>query len=471
MNTNNNETFRDSIGTIDDEGLRNWIHPKKPKGKYYNYRTILSIILLILFAIGPFIKINGEQFMLFDVLGRRFHIFGRPFFPQDFYLLALVAIISVVFLVLFTVVYGRIFCGWLCPQTIFMEMVFRKIEYWFEGDRPKQIKLDNMPWNGEKIRKRGLKWFVFFIVSLIITTIMLAYVAGSDYAINMWKNPFADIRGFIIYLIFTLVFFFVFSWFREQVCIIACPYGRLQGVLTDENTIMVAYDYKRGEGKAGRAPMRKNQDREAEGYGDCIDCKQCVQVCPTGIDIRNGTQLECINCTACMDACDAIMDSIAKPRGLIRYASKVSIEEGHGKIFTGRVKFYTAILTVLLGVFVALFINRPTVQLKVMRQRGLVFTELPDGQIRNYYNATLINKSNNEFEQLKLGLIGDKEGKIIMTGNEDLNLAKEEIKQFMIYVDYPKEKVKGESKIIFGVYNKNGKLLDKFKTVYIAPVK
>jgi len=468
MNTNKNESFRDSIGTINEEGLRNWIHPKKPKGRYYNYRTILSIVLLIFFAVSPFLKINGEQFMLFDVLGRRFHIFGRPFFPQDFYLLAIAVIVSLVFLVLFTVVYGRIFCGWLCPQTIFMEMVFRKIEYLFEGDRPKQIKLDRMPWNAEKIRKRGLKWVVFYLLSLVITSIMLAYVAGSDYVINMWKNPFADIKAFIAYLVFTTIFFFVFAWFREQVCIIACPYGRLQGVMTDENTIMVTYDYKRGE---KRGPIRKGQNREELGMGDCIDCKQCVQVCPTGIDIRNGTQLECINCTACMDACDAVMDSIGKPRGLIRYASKVSIEEGHSKLFTPRVKFYTVILTILLGVFVTLFAKRPAVELKVMRQRGLVYTELPNGQIRNYYNTTLINKSNKAFKKLHLGLIGDKEGKIIMTGDEDLNLAKEEIKQFLIYVDYPKEKVRGEKKIVFGIYTKDGKLLDKFKTVYIAPIK
>ncbi len=468
MNTNNNETFRDSIGTINEEGLRNWIHPKKPKGKYYNYRTLVSIILLTLFVMGPFIKVNGEQFMLFDILGRRFHIFGRPFFPQDFYLLALALIISVVFLVLFTVVYGRIFCGWLCPQTIFMEMVFRKIEYFFEGDRPKQMKLDKMPWNAEKVRKRGLKWVVFYLISLIITSVMLAYVAGSDYVINMWKNPFADIKAFIIYLVFTTVFFFVFAWFREQVCIIACPYGRLQGVLTDENTIMVSYDYKRGE---KRGPMRKGQNREELGMGDCIDCKQCVLVCPTGIDIRNGTQLECINCTACMDACDAVMDSIGKPRGLIRYASKVSIEEGHKKIFTPRVKFYTVILTILLGIFATLFINRPTVQLKVLRQRGLVYTELPSGEIRNYYNATLINKSNNTFKGLKLKLL-DKasKGKITISGEQNLDLDKEEIKQFIIYIDYPKGEISGEKEIKLGVFDKNGKVLDKYKTVFIAPV-
>ncbi len=467
MNTNNNESFRDHIGTINEEGLRNWIHPKKPKGRHYTNRTILSIVLLIAFIIGPFIKVDGEQFMLFDILGRKFHIFGKPFFPQDFYLLALATVISVVFLVLFTVVYGRIFCGWLCPQTIFMEMLFRKIEYFFEGDRPKQIKLDRMPWNAEKIRKRGLKWGVFYLVSLIITSVMLAYVAGSDYVINFWKHPFADVKAWLIYLAFTTVFYFVFAWFREQVCIIACPYGRLQGVLTDENTIMVAYDYKRGE---KRGPLRKGQDREAEGFGDCIDCKQCVLVCPTGIDIRNGTQLECINCTACIDACDATMDAIGKPRGLIRYASKVSIEEGHSKLFTTRVKFYTLILTALLGIFVYLFANRSSVELKIIRTRGQVFSELPDGNIQNSYRTTLINKSSHPYKNLKIELIEPKDGKLITAvPNNSLDLGKEEIKQFMIFVHLPKNKFHGKHLIKLGVYNKN-KLLDSYKTVFIAPV-
>jgi len=468
MDTNNNEVFRDSIGTINEEGLRNWIHPKKPKGKHYTNRTILSFIILIAFLVGPFIKVNGEQFMLFNILERKFHIFGRPFFPQDFYLLALAAVIGIVFLVLFTVVYGRIFCGWLCPQTIFMEMLFRKIEYFFEGDRPKQIKLDRMPWNAEKLRKRGLKWVVFYLISMVITSVMLAYVAGSDYVFNFWKHPFGDLKAWLIYLTFTTVFFFVFAWFREQVCIIACPYGRLQGVLTDENTIMVAYDYKRGE---KRGPMRKGQDREAEGLGDCIDCKQCVLVCPTGIDIRNGTQLECINCTACIDACDATMDAIGKPRGLIRYASKVSIEEGHGKLFTTRVKFYTFILLALLGIFVYLFAHRPAVDLKVLRTRGQVFTELPDGQIQNMYQATIINKSYSPYHNLQIKLIEPKTGKITISGTQsELDLNKEEVKQVIIFIDLPKNKFHGKHKIELGIFN-NNKLLDSYKTVFIAPIR
>ncbi len=463
-------SFRDSISTINEEGLRNWIYPKKPKGRYHTKRLILAILLLIMFFAFPLIKVNGEQFMLLDILERKFVIFGRPFFPQDFYLLALLLVLSAVFVVLFTVIYGRIFCGWLCPQTIMMEMVYRKVEYLIEGDRPKQMKLDRMPWNKEKILKKGTKWFVFFIITLIVTSTMWAYVAGTDYVLEFWKNPFAKPGVLIAYMIFAIIYYFIYAWFREQVCIIVCPYGRLQGVLTDENTILVTYDYKRGE---KRGPMRKGQDREALGLGDCIDCKQCVHVCPTGIDIRNGTQMECINCTACMDACDAVMDSIGKPRGLIRYASKVSIEQGTKKLFTPRVKFYTLILTVLLGVFVTLLVKRPSVDLKVLRVRGQVFTEMPDGKIRNYYNATLINKTTHEYKDLEIKLIDHDGGVITVSGVDDQkpDLKVREVKQIMIFLDFPKEKFKGKVPVAFGVYDNNGKLLDKYESVFIAPVR
>ena len=254
METPENEQFRDSIGTINEQGKRSWVYPKKPSGKFYKYRTYVSYFLLAFLVSAPFIKINGNQFLLFNVLERKFNIFSFPFWPQDFHLLVISMITGVVFVILFTVVFGRIFCGWICPQTIFLEMVFRKIEYWIDGDRGKQIRLEKQPWNAEKIRKRVLKWFTFFIISFLIANVFLAYLIGGDTVINyITGNLFDNVGTLISLLIFTGVFYFVFTWFREQVCIIACPYGRLQGVLLDNKTINIAYDYVRGEGKKGRA--------------------------------------------------------------------------------------------------------------------------------------------------------------------------------------------------------------------------
>ena len=355
METPENEVFRDSIATVDSEGKRSWVFPKKPSGRFYKYRSYVSYFLLAFLLSAPFIKINGNQFLLFNVLERKFNIFGFPFWPQDFHLLVISMITGVVFVILFTVVFGRIFCGWICPQTIFLEMVFRKIEYWIDGNRGKQIRLDKQPWNAEKVRKRLLKWFIFFIISFIIANVFLAYLIGGDKLISyITGNPLDNISTLIALLIFTSVFYFVFAWFREQVCIIACPYGRLQGVLLDNKTINVAYDHKRGEREKGRSKFKKNENREALGKGDCIDCKQCVVVCPTGIDIRNGTQLECVNCTACIDECDHIMESVGLPKGLIRYASEDNIAKKKPFQFTARMKGYSAVLFILTGILIGM---------------------------------------------------------------------------------------------------------------------
>ena len=237
--------------------------------------------------------------MMFNVLQREFYIFGFPFWPQDFYLGVTGMLIGVMFITLFTAAFGRIFCGWICPQTIFMEMVLRKIEYWSEGDRGAQIRLDKQAWNSEKIRKKGFKWFLFFLVSFGIANVFLAYLVGSEKLLQyITAGPLENFSTFFALMIFTGVFYFIFSWFREQVCTIACPYGRLQSVLLDKKSVVVAYNHKRGEREKGRSRYKKNENRAELGKGDCIDCFQCVHVCPTGIDIRNGTQLQCINLTA-----------------------------------------------------------------------------------------------------------------------------------------------------------------------------
>jgi len=400
------ERFRDSIGTLTKEGKRSWVYPKKPSGVLYKYRKAVSYLLLVFLTAAPFIKINGNQFLMFNVLERRFNIFGFPFWPQDLYLFVIIMLIGVIFIALFTVVFGRIFCGWICPQTIFMEMVFRRIEYWIEGDRGKQIRLDKQEWNAEKIRKKGIKWSIFFVISFLIANVFLAYLIGSDrLVLYVMDGPEAHFSTLVSLVIFTGVFYFVFAWFREQVCIIACPYGRLQGVLLDNKSIVVAYDHKRGEKEEGRAKFKKNEDREASGKGDCIDCFQCVNVCPTGIDIRNGTQLECVNCTACIDACNEIMEAVDLPKGLISYASEDNIEKKTKFKFTARLKGYTAVLFILVSILTGMLFLRSDIEANVFRLPGQLYEHKEGNIISNVYTYKLLNKTSKDFDDIHFRLV------------------------------------------------------------------
>ncbi|MBP8240367.1 MAG: cytochrome c oxidase accessory protein CcoG, partial [Saprospiraceae bacterium] len=358
------EEYRDHIATVDEHGKRIWIYPKKPKGRFTNMRTVLSGILLAFLFGMPFIKFNGEPFLLFNIIERKFILFGIVFMPQDFHLFGLAMLTLLVFIVLFTVVFGRLFCGWVCPQTIFMEMVFRKIEYWIEGDSSAQRKLNAAPWTSEKIIKKTGKLAVFFLIAVLVSNTFLAYILGIDEVIKIATEPVSQhLGGFIAMILFSFAFFFVFAYLREQVCVAICPYGRLQGVLLDHNSIVITYDHVRGEPRGKIKKEKKTAGSpvsdiaasvtqaaaDAKPLGDCIDCKLCVHVCPTGIDIRNGTQLECVNCTACIDACDEVMDKVSRPRGLIRYDSHNGIIEKRRRIFTPRVIAYTIFLAILLG--------------------------------------------------------------------------------------------------------------------------
>ena len=429
------DNFRDTIGTLNEEGKRAWVYPKKPSGKWYEYRRYVSYILLIFLFSAPFIKINGNQFLMFNVLERRFNIFGAPFWPQDFHLFVIMMIIGVVFVIFFTVAFGRLFCGWVCPQTIFMEMVFRRIEYWIEGDRGKQIRLDKMPWNKEKIRKRITKWIVFFIISFLIANVFLAYLIGSDQLLRyITEGPFKHLSTLLSLLIFTGVFYFVFAWFREQVCIIACPYGRLQGVLLDTKSIVVAYDHKRGEKEEGRARFKKNEDRAATGKGDCIDCFQCVQVCPTGIDIRNGTQLECVNCTACIDACDAMMEAVKLPKGLIRYASEENIEKKKKFEFTPRLKGYSVVLGILVAVFVGMLFLRNDVEARVLRLPGQLYERKENNMISNVYTFKLVNKTVDEIEEVTFQLKSHK-GIIKVVSHDSFDIPEQGMAEGTLFIE------------------------------------
>lgn len=476
-------SFRDSVATISKEGTRNFINPKKPKGRLYNLRTRFSIFYLIIFFSLPFIKVNDEPLLMLNILERKFIIFGMIFWPQDFFIFGIGMLTFIVFVILFTVVFGRIFCGWACPQTIFMEMVFRKIEYWIDGDSAQQKQLKAMSWNGEKIRKRVIKFIAFFLISFIIANFFLAYIISMDQLIGYVENPGAHVGTLVSLLIFTTVFFFVYWWFREQACLVVCPYGRLQGVLLDKNSIVVAYDYKRGEprGKFSTQHTHEIEEKEEDDckctdckgngackdlsvitasltkQGDCIDCAACVRVCPTGIDIRNGTQLECVNCTACIDACDAIMIGVKKPTGLIRYASDNSISNGVKLKFSSRIKAYTAVLTLLLSLLVFLLVSRTDLDARLMRTAGMTYTSLPDGRIGNLYSLKLANKTHKDIPfTLKLENIP---GEISYVGSSNLIIKKEAYSNVQFFIKLNRNDVKfWKTELLIGLYENNKKL-------------
>lgn len=460
------ESFRNSVGTMDETGKRKWVYPRKPKGKFTNYRDYVTYLLLAVFFTLPFVKINHNPFLLFNVIDRKFFIFGQPFYLQDFFILALGAVTSVIFVMLFTVVFGRIFCGWLCPQTIFMEGVFRKIEYWIEGDRNKQMKLDRQEWNSEKIRKRLTKWSVYAVLSVLITNFMFMYIVGYEEVFRIiTEGPAENPLKFLAMISFTAAFYFVFSWLREQVCTLVCPYGRLQGVLIDKQTINVYYDFKRGE---NRSKWKKDEDRKAVGKGDCIDCNQCVVVCPTGIDIRNGQQLECVNCTACIDACDEIMVKVGLPKGLIRYATEAEIENQEKFKFTGRMKATTVILTLLIGFLGFLMYDRGSMEAKFIKPAGSTFF-IKNGKITNTFIYTLLNKSN-EKKTLTIKVLNPKNAGINFFGNEKIILKGDQILKGNINISFPEKEIRfSKQNMTIGVFDEKGNLVDSFETVFEGP--
>lgn len=463
------QSFRDSVATISQEGNRNFLFPKKPKGYYTYRRQLVSYLLLAIFFSIPFIKIGNQPFLMLNVLERKFVIFGQIFWPEDFFIFVIAMIISVLFVAVFTVAFGRLFCGWICPQTIFMEHVYRRIEYWIDGDRNQQLRLARMPWNGEKIRKRLLKNGIFFAIAFIISNFFLMYIIGKE---DWWKivsdDPAQHLSGLTGMLIFAGVFYFVFAWFREQACIIVCPYGRLQGALLDRNSVVIAYDYLRGE---KRGKFRKSEDREATGKGDCIDCNQCVDVCPTGIDIRNGTQLECINCTACIDACDNIMEKTNKPKGLIRYDSENNIASGTGTIFTGRVKAYVAILIVLMTGFVYLVSSRADVEAIFLRMPGQRYQKVDESTFLNAYNWKLLNKTAEE-KTYQFKAISPAEGLELKTAGESelIQVKPSDLAQGAVILYLDKDQMSGTSTDIeIGVYE-GEELIDVIKTAFTGPL-
>ena len=459
------DEFRDSISTVDSEGKRRWIYPKKPSGKLHNWRIVVTIVLLSLLFGGPFIKINGQPLLLMNVIDRKFVIFGQVFWPQDFVLLAMVLIAFFVFVILFTVVFGRIWCGWLCPQTLFMEMVFRKIEYWIEGDASAQRRLDNAPLSFNKIYKKTLKHFIFVVISLAIAHTLLAYLIGiEDTLAIVSQSPSENLAAFVDLISFSVIFYGLFAKFREQACIAVCPYGRLQGVLLGKESIVVAYDWIRGE---PRGHLKRKKQPEVN-LGHCIDCKLCVHVCPTGIDIRNGTQLECVNCTACIDACDDVMIKIGKPKGLIRYASINSITNGVVKLFTPRVLGYSLVLLAVVGLLSFALATRSDVETTVLKVPGTLYqTEL--GFVTNLYNVEFVNKTFDDLE-VTIKVESPEYASIQKADGKLIAIPAGGLVKGVYFIKIPDTKViRASTTVTLGVY-KDERRFETVKVKFIGPV-
>lgn len=457
------EDFRDHIATVDASGKRNWIYPSKPKGRYHSRRVWVALGLVAFLVIAPFIKMNGYPLFMLNLVERRFILFGVPFWPQDLKILFLVFITMLVCFIVFTAVWGRLWCGWACPQTVFMEMVFRKVEYWIEGDALTQKRLNEGPWNVERIVKKSAKMSVFVLLSYFVSHIFLSWIIGVDALAKIISEPISEhLAGFIAINVFSLMFLFVFAWFREQACVIVCPYGRFQSVLLDNDTKVIHYDFKRGEPR-GKGKRSNNANSE---LGDCVECGQCVRVCPTGIDIRNGTQLECVNCTACIDACDDVMDKVKRPRGLIRFASYREIESGIRNAFSKRVLAYTALMCLLILLSTFLLLARPEAHMTVTRVRGNPYQELANGDILNFYRVKL---NNNTFDEIPLTFtLGNGPG--VLRAPANLVLPPYGNAEAVINVLMPRGEMTSKSRnLSFEVHGKNGDVLSDKEIAFTGP--
>ncbi len=450
-----NDSFRDRPTNIDELGYRKWVYAKQPQGKWYNRRTIVGWGLLLFLIAVPFMRFNGHPLVLLDIADRKFIIFGAIFWAQDTFILSLLMLSFVLFIILFTVTYGRVWCGWACPQTLFLEMVFRRIEFWIEGDSKKRRKMDAGSLTLEKIWKKSLKHLLFFAIAIGMTNVFLMWFIGSEKWFALIKAPVSgNISNFSIMLAVSVLFYWIYAFFREQVCTMVCPYGRMQGVLLDGRSIVVTYDYKRGEPRGSNAA------------GDCIDCRRCLAVCPTGIDIRNGTQFECIHCTACIDECDTVMKKMSRPPGLIRYDSSMGIEKGHQTVWNARNKAYSVVLALLVGFFIVTLATRPSIETTILRTPGLLYQENNDNTISNVYNVKIVNKTHQD-KELQIRILSHN-GRIELAGNR-IFVEDQAMFQTTMLLFIPREEItQDKSTVEFGIYG-DDKLIETYKVTFVGP--
>ncbi|MDF1849205.1 MAG: cytochrome c oxidase accessory protein CcoG [Verrucomicrobiales bacterium] len=423
-----------SLTSINKDGSRNFLHPADVSGKFTLWRRVFGILLLAIYVLLPWIPINGNPSVFLDLAERRFHFFGLTFLAEDLWIgfFLLTGLGFSLFYV--TALFGRLWCGWACPYTVFLEHLYRRVERWIDGDATKRRRLDAAPWTRSKVFKRVIKHSAYVLISLIIAHIFISYFVSIPRLYSyMQESPMNHAKAFGVMVFLTVCLYFSFSWFREQFCIIMCPYGRIQSALTDDDTIIIGYDEKRGE------PRGKKSDPNA---GDCVACNRCVQVCPTGIDIRNGLQLECIGCANCIDACNTIMDKTGRDPGLIRYDSLNGLEGKKRKIIRPRILLYTAFLC-LGAAFLSIVVGGlHSAKVEIIRMSGQPYYRTEDG-VRNQFRLQLITKQTEE-TTFELEFIGLPDGAVVagLEGTVTLAAGEETMKTFIVQV--PTDSYEGE---------------------------
>jgi cytochrome c oxidase accessory protein FixG len=469
------QEFQESrLATTDESGNRVYIHPEDIKGKWKDRRTYFYWFLIILYLVLPWVYIDGKQWVLLDLAHREFTIFGHMFYGHDGPLLFFLLIGFVVLMAFITSIWGRVWCGWACPQTVFIEIIYRKIEQLIEGKSRQRRDLDRQKFGIVKIFKRILKWFLFLLVSLHIVHSFLGYFVGTRelFTITM-HSPSEHWTLFITMLVMTGILLFDFGWFREQFCIIACPYGRFQSVVMDDDSLIVAYDYKRGDPKRDKSVKKSDE-------GDCISCNHCVKACPTGIDIRNGTQMECISCTMCIDACDNIMRKVNKPEGLIRYTTENKLTDKEPKKIYIRSGIYLIILSLIVGALFFSLSKRSELKAQFIRgsKSSSAYQEvsLKNGskEIVNYYKLKVFQS---DTSKMKLKVVVDTEDNLVLKQiritmpYENIDMENEDNFQTPIFFNFPQEVLlNGARKIKINFINmKNNKVVKQLEVKIVGP--
>lgn len=439
------------LSTLEHDGSRRWLYPKLAAGEYWKWRRITAWVLIGIFTLIPHLRWGGKPLVLLDIPHRRFTILGFTFLPTDTLLLALFMVSLFVAVFLVTALVGRVWCGWACPQTVYMEFLFRPIDRFFEGSSGKGGR-PKLPISGVKY---WLRFLTYLILCMFLTHTFLAYFVGTE-ALTRWvrQSPFEHPIPFLVMAVTTGLMMFDFLFFREQLCLIACPYGRFQSVMLDRRSLIVAYDRGRGEPRAKgkrNLPVVSDRDLAVEKSGDCVDCGQCVAVCPTGIDIRNGLQMECINCTQCIDVCNSVMDKVGLPRGLVRYSSQEQLETNNRKILRPRLIIYPVVLAVTLTLFGIVFSSKHDFDVTLLRNFGNPFIIASDGKIENTLRLKLVNRTEQETE-FTVRLKGIEEAEIVFAEEGAIVLAPEETKTFPFMIRFsPSEAPTGNCDVILEI--------------------